>query len=55
MAFFNSGIFYNSGSFYLGATSTATQGIPIDLRFYRTSQDSVYTFWWGFAPAFIPV
>jgi len=53
MSFYGSGIFYGSGSFYIGATTTAAQGIPIDLRFYRTSQDGVYTFWFGFDPAFI--
>ena len=53
MAFYGAGIFYGSGSFYIGATTTAAQGIPIDLRFYRTSQDGVYVFWWGFDPAFI--
>jgi hypothetical protein len=53
MAFYGSGILYGSGSFYIGATTSAAQGIPIDLRFYRTSIDSVYTFWFGFDPAFI--
>ena len=53
MAFYGSGIFYGSGSFYIGAATTAAQGIPIDLRFYRTSQDGIYVFWWGFDPAFI--
>jgi hypothetical protein len=53
MAFYGSGIFYGSGAKYIGATSTAAQGIPIDLRFYRTSQDGIYVFWWGFDPAFI--
>jgi len=53
MAFYGSGILYGSGSFYIGATTTAAQGVPIDLRFYRTSQDGVYTFWFGFDPAFI--
>lgn len=53
MSFYGSGILYNSGSKYVGATSSAAQGIPIDLRFYRTTQDMVYVFWWGFDPAFI--
>jgi hypothetical protein len=53
MAFYGSGIFYGSGSFYIGATTSAAQGIPVDLRFYRTSQDGIYVFWWGFDPAFI--
>src|ERR1035437_5390941 len=53
MAFYGSGILYGSGSFYIGATTTAAQGIPVDLRFYRTTQDGVYVFWWGFDSAFI--
>ena len=53
MALFGSGIFYGSGSKYIGATTTATQGIPLDLRFYRTSVENVYVFWWGFDPSFI--
>ena len=53
MAFYGAGIFYGSGAKYVGATTSATQGIPIDLRFYRTSQDGIYTFWFGFDPAFI--
>ena len=50
---FNQGIFYGSGAKYTGAASTTAQAIPLDLRFYRTSQDGVYVFWWGFDPAFI--
>ncbi len=53
MVFYNAGIFYGSGAKYVGASSTAEQSIPVDLRFYRTSQDGVYVFWWGFDPAFI--
>jgi hypothetical protein len=53
MAFYGSGVFYGSGAKYVGATTTAAQGIPIDLRFYRTSQDGIYVFWWGFDSAFI--
>jgi type VI secretion system secreted protein VgrG len=53
MAIYGSGIFYGSGAKYIGAASSADQGIPVDLRFYRTSQDGVYVFWWGFNPAFI--
>ena len=51
--FYGSGIIYGSGQKYGGATASPTQGIPVDLRFYRTSIDSVYTFWFGFDPAFI--
>lgn len=53
MAFYGAGIFYGSGAKYVGATSTAAQGIPVDLRFYRTSVADTYVFWWGFDPAFI--
>src|ERR1700688_3349353 len=53
MAFYGSGIFYGSGAQYIGSASPAAQGIPLDLRFYRTSQDGIYVFWWGFNPAFI--
>lgn len=53
MAFFNAGIYYGSGAFYIGASTSASQTIPLDLRFYRTSQDGIYVFWWGFNPAFI--
>lgn len=53
MAFFGSGIFYGSGSFYVGPGSSSADGIPQNLQFYRTSQDGIYTFWWGFLPAFI--
>jgi hypothetical protein len=53
MAFFGSGTFYNSGSFYVGAGSNPTEGIPEDLRFYRSSIDGIYIFWWGFDPEFI--
>jgi hypothetical protein len=53
MAIYNTGVFYGSGQRYVGASSTAAQAIPLDLRFYRTSQDGVYVFWWGFDPAFI--
>src|SRR5271157_3471094 len=53
MAFYGAGIFYGSGAKYVGSSSSAGQGIPIDLRFYRTSQDGIYVFWWGFNPAFI--
>lgn len=55
MAFYGSGLpfRYGSGNFYVGATASPAQGIPVDLRFYRTSQDGIYTFWFGFAPAFI--
>lgn len=53
MVFYNQGIFYGAGAFYTGGASTAEQAIPLDLRFYRTSQDGIYVFWWGFDPAFI--
>ncbi len=53
MAFYGAGIFYGSGAKYAGAVSSADQGIPVDLRFYRTNQDGIYVFWWGFDPAFI--
>ncbi|MGH7974968.1 MAG: hypothetical protein ACREBR_05555 [bacterium] len=53
MVFYDQGIFYGSGAKYTGASSNAAQAIPLDLRFYRTSQDGVYVFWWGFDPAFI--
>src|SRR5579863_5256626 len=53
MAIYGAGIFYGSGAKYIGTASSADQGIPVDLRFYRTSQDGVYVFWWGFNPAFI--
>ena len=53
MAIYGAGIFYGSGAKYIGSASTADQGIPLDLRFYRTSQDGIYVFWWGFNPAFI--
>lgn len=52
MAFYGDGTFYGSGAFYRGATSTAN-GQPQDLSFYRTSQDGIYTFDWGFLPEFI--
>jgi hypothetical protein len=42
-------IYYNSGEFY-GPSSVDT---PTNLMFYRTSQDGVYVFWWGFSAAFI--
>lgn len=42
---------YGSGAFY-GATNVVTIPVtPIDLQFYRTSQDGVYTFYWTFQPA----
>jgi len=53
VTFYNAGIFYGSGAFYSGASTSANQAIPLDLRFYRTSQDGVYVFWWGFDSAFI--
>lgn len=53
MAIYSSGTLYGSGAKYVGAASTAATAIPVDLRFYRTSQDGVYVFWWGFDPAFI--
>jgi len=53
MAIYGSGIFYGSGIKYVGPASNSAQSIPVDLRFYRTSQDGVYVFWWGFDPAFI--
>jgi len=53
MSFFGGGIFYGSGSFYIGAGSNPANGIPQDLRFYRTTTDGIYVFWWGFNPAFI--
>jgi hypothetical protein len=53
MSFFGSGVFYGSGSFYVGAFSAPADGIPQNLTFYRTSQDGVYVFWFGFLPSFI--
>lgn len=53
MVLYGDGIYYGSGAKYTGASSNAAQAIPLDLRFYRTSQDGVYVFWWGFDPAFI--
>jgi hypothetical protein len=53
MGFYGSGSLYGSGRFYTGATSAEDSSIPEDLRFYRTSQDGVYVFWWGFNPLFI--
>lgn len=52
MAFYGDGTFYGSGAFYRGATSTAN-GQPQGLSFYRTTQDGIYTFDWGFLPEFI--
>lgn len=46
---YGAGEFYNSGIFY-GLSGT---DVPVDLSFYRTSQDSVYTFHWGFLATFI--
>src|ERR1035441_1782201 len=53
MDFYGAGVFYGSGRFYGGATTSANQAVPADLRFYRTSQDGVYVFWWGFNPAYV--
>jgi len=53
MVFYGSGIFYGNGAKYAGTASSAAQSIPVDLRFYRTNQDGIYVFWWGFDPAFI--
>jgi hypothetical protein len=50
---YGSGIFYGSGSFYVGAPFSPDEGIPQNLNFYRTSQDGIYVFWWGFSPEFI--
>lgn len=46
--------FYNEGDFY-GTTFYGPSDVdtPVNLAFYRTSQDGVYTFWWGFSSAFI--
>lgn len=46
--------FYNEGDFY-GTTFYGPSDVdtPINLAFYRTSQQNVYTFWWGFSAAFI--
>jgi hypothetical protein len=51
MTFYGSGVLLGSGAKY--GVATAAQGIPLDLRFYRTNQDGIYVFWWGFDPAFI--
>jgi hypothetical protein len=53
MTLYGSGKFYGSGIFYEGASSSEDENIPLDLRFYRSSIDSIYIFWWGFDPAFI--
>src|SRR5665213_2716802 len=53
MAFYGSGVFYGSGSFYTGFTPAEDTSIPVDLRFYRTSQDGIYVFWWGVNPLFL--
>jgi hypothetical protein len=45
-------VFYGEGIFY-GGPASASSAIPQNLSFYRTSQDGIYTFWWGFLPAFI--
>ena len=50
---YGSGVFYGSGAKYVGAPFSPDEGIPEDLRFYRTSQDGIYVFWWGFSPEFI--
>lgn len=39
---------YNSGAFYGASAVVTIPVIPINLQFYRTSQDSVYTFYWTF-------
>ena len=39
---------YGSGAFYGATTVVTIPVIPIDLQFYRTSQDGVYTFYWTF-------
>jgi len=53
MSFYGAGIFAGSGAFYVGPLSSPTDGIPQNLTFYRTSQDGIYVFWWGFLPSFI--
>jgi hypothetical protein len=49
--FYGSGTFAGSGAFFSGVSPAS--GIPQDLSFYRTSQDGIYVFHWGFLPAFI--
>lgn len=49
MALYGSGTFYGSGEFY-GPSST---DVVTNLSFYRTSQDGVYVFHWGFSPLII--
>lgn len=44
--FYDSGLFYGDGTFYLGGDSGSDS--PIGLSFYRTSQDNVYVFYWTF-------
>lgn len=49
--FYGSGTLAGSGAFFSGINIAS--GIPQDLSFYRTTQDDIYTFHWGFLPAFI--
>ena len=49
MALYGSGVFYGSGTFY----GPSNIDVPSDLSFYRTSQDGVYVFHWGFSSVFI--
>lgn len=42
---------YGSGAFYGASTVSTIPVIPINLQFYRTTQDGVYTFYWTFQPA----
>jgi hypothetical protein len=49
--FYGSGVLAGSGAFFSGINTAA--GIPQDLSFYRTTQDGIYVFHWGFLPAFI--
>jgi len=47
--FYGSGLFYGGGNFY----SPSNVDILVNLSFYRTSQDGIYVFYWGFSPVLI--
>jgi len=49
MAIYLGNVFYGSGIFY-GPSDVDT---PVNLSFYRTTQDAVYVFHWGFSSVFI--
>jgi len=49
MSIYLDDIFYGEGDFY----SPSDIEIPQRLNYYRTTQDGIYVFWWGFNSAFI--